>query len=311
MSEKSDNLNGAPAKPSEPNVSRETSEPPEQSTPPEKNKRSSFYVYLAILFGAAFLMLLLAYFVQQRNSDTALSDLRSTTAASRQELLEEIQRLEEENEALRQDKEMLNEQLKDELARNKELEKKSERYWEDYSRMTAWYNQSNLLDCLERCRDTGEWFLMGEILQMSDPLFNREHPDFSNQYLIPAQEARYLELREELFEKSGFMVMERRMEPDGTESAEFPLIREDAFREGIRKTATDLWAIVRDRAIDPEYAARLITEFTPNSGNMEILHSGVFQASTVEWFEEIKADLTAQGYLIENEDGTVSLCEKE
>ena len=29
-------------------VSRETSEPPEQSTPPEKNKRSSFYVYLAI-----------------------------------------------------------------------------------------------------------------------------------------------------------------------------------------------------------------------------------------------------------------------
>ena len=58
-------------------VSRETSEPPEQSAPPQRNKPSSFYVYLAILFGAAFLMLLLAYFVQQRNSDTALSDLRS------------------------------------------------------------------------------------------------------------------------------------------------------------------------------------------------------------------------------------------
>ncbi|MBD5084230.1 MAG: hypothetical protein HDT33_03990 [Clostridiales bacterium] len=78
-------------------VSRET------STPPQRNKPSSFYVYLAILFGAAFLMLLLAYFVQRRNNDTALSNLRSTTAASRQELVEEIQRLEEENLALQKD----------------------------------------------------------------------------------------------------------------------------------------------------------------------------------------------------------------
>ncbi len=88
-------------------VSRET------STPPQRNKPSSFYVYLAILFGAAFLMLLLAYFVQQRNNDTALSDLRSTTAATRQELVEDIQRLEEENLDLVERNEALSVQLKE------------------------------------------------------------------------------------------------------------------------------------------------------------------------------------------------------
>lgn len=70
--------------------------------PPEKNKRSSFYVYLAVLFGAAFLMLLLAYFVQQRNNDAVLDDLRSTTA-SREELLEDIKALEEERDQLKKE----------------------------------------------------------------------------------------------------------------------------------------------------------------------------------------------------------------
>ena len=42
-----------------------------QNQPPEKNKPSSVYIYLAILFGAAFLMLLLAYFVHQRNNACA------------------------------------------------------------------------------------------------------------------------------------------------------------------------------------------------------------------------------------------------
>ncbi|MDE6259318.1 MAG: hypothetical protein K2M42_00390 [Oscillospiraceae bacterium] len=74
-------------------VSRET----ENKAP--RNKPSSFYVYLIILFGAAFLMLLLAYFVQQRNNETVLDNLRTTTA-SREELLEKIEELEEEKQSL-------------------------------------------------------------------------------------------------------------------------------------------------------------------------------------------------------------------
>ncbi len=75
-------------------VSRET------SVPLKKGKGSSFFIYLAVLFGAAFLMLLLAYFVQQRNSDAALDNLRMTSNASKEELLEELQALEAEREEL-------------------------------------------------------------------------------------------------------------------------------------------------------------------------------------------------------------------
>ncbi len=98
-----------------PNVSRETSQPRETNAQetPGKNKRSSFYVYLVVLFGAAFLMLLLAYFVQRRNNETAQSDLRSSFSASRQELMEEIEGLEEEKQGLLAEKEGLQAQLSD------------------------------------------------------------------------------------------------------------------------------------------------------------------------------------------------------
>ena len=92
-------------------------EPPAETPPsppqPEKNRRSSVYVYLAVLFGAAFLMLLLAYFVQQRNNETAQSDLRSSFSASRQELLDEIEGLEEEKQELLAEKKALQAQLSD------------------------------------------------------------------------------------------------------------------------------------------------------------------------------------------------------
>lgn len=111
--------------------------------PPEKNKRSSFYVYLAVLFGAAFLMLLLAYFVQQRNNATAQSDLRSSCSASRQELLDEIQRLEEEKTVLEEQTAQLQEE-RDDL--NTKLEELQEQWYEAASlssnqekELQSWY----------------------------------------------------------------------------------------------------------------------------------------------------------------------------
>ena len=79
--------------PEEEDVSHETI-PSDPQDP--KNKPSSFYVYLAVLFGAAFLMLLLAYFVQQRNNDAVRDDLR-LASASREELLARVQTLAKEN----------------------------------------------------------------------------------------------------------------------------------------------------------------------------------------------------------------------
>ena len=67
---------------------------------PQVNRRSSVYLYLLILFGAAFLMLLLAYFVQQRSNENTISDLRETMSLSREQLLAEIRELEDQNTAL-------------------------------------------------------------------------------------------------------------------------------------------------------------------------------------------------------------------
>ena len=66
----------------------------------KKNRRSAVYLYLLILFGAAFFMLLLAYFIQQRSNESTISDLKDSMNLSRQELLDEIRALEEENEGL-------------------------------------------------------------------------------------------------------------------------------------------------------------------------------------------------------------------
>ena len=78
-----------------------------------------------MLFGAAFLMLLLAYFVQRRNNETAISALRSTMNLSQDELMEEIQGLEEEKQGLLTEKEALQAQM-DEL--NAQLESANKQY---------------------------------------------------------------------------------------------------------------------------------------------------------------------------------------
>ena len=76
--------------------------PAREATPPagRKNRCSAVYLYLLVLFGAAFLMLLLAYFIQRRSNEDTISDLRSSMNLSRQELLDQINALEEKNAAL-------------------------------------------------------------------------------------------------------------------------------------------------------------------------------------------------------------------
>ena len=84
-----------------------------QAVPPadKKNKRSSVYLYLLIMFGAAFMMLLLAYFVQRRSNESTISDLKDSMNLSRGELLDEIKALEEEKAALNEEIGLLNGEL--------------------------------------------------------------------------------------------------------------------------------------------------------------------------------------------------------
>lgn len=77
-------------------------QPPQGRQPDSKGK--SVFLYLAILFASAFAMLLLAYFVQQRNNETAMGNLHS------------IDSLVENNQALRERSEELERQLEEQSA---------------------------------------------------------------------------------------------------------------------------------------------------------------------------------------------------
>ena len=75
------------------------------ASPKSKRRGASVFTYLAILFAAAFLMLLLAYFIQQRNNDVAMDHLRDsiTSYQSLDQLIEKNQSLGDENKQLTQD----------------------------------------------------------------------------------------------------------------------------------------------------------------------------------------------------------------
>lgn len=78
------------------------STPPTEETEPRKHT-SSVLGYLAVLFAAAFLMLLLAYFIQERNSTAQIGNLRNSleTFQSVDAMIAENQALRAENAELR------------------------------------------------------------------------------------------------------------------------------------------------------------------------------------------------------------------
>lgn len=81
----------------------------EQTSPPPRSR--SVFLYLAVLFGVAFLLLLFAYLMQQRDSEEImgnLSDLRQSMGS-----IQSIDELLEENYQLREEKEALAEQISD------------------------------------------------------------------------------------------------------------------------------------------------------------------------------------------------------
>ena len=85
-------------------------------TADRKAKRTAVYFCLMLLFGAAFLMLLPAYFVQRRSSEAAISELRDSMNLSREELAAE-------NDELQQGLEVLEKQLQELQTQKARLEK--------------------------------------------------------------------------------------------------------------------------------------------------------------------------------------------
>ena len=120
------------------------------------SKRSSVYLYLLILFGAAFLLLLLAYFVQQRSSENAISDLRDSMTLSRQELLDEIKDLEGQVEELQTE-------ASDWASRYSQMKEQAEQYERQSTDLSAQYN-----DALSRLTGWEFFWAMEQSYQAED-----------------------------------------------------------------------------------------------------------------------------------------------
>ena len=87
--------------------------PEEKPQANERGKTGStpVFVYLAILFAAAFLLLLMAYLMQEHKSSTVIADLQETLNLSRDALTEENRTLRAEVENLLSQVEQLQDQL--------------------------------------------------------------------------------------------------------------------------------------------------------------------------------------------------------
>lgn len=97
-------------------VGENAEKPPDSGNPdspptPSAKKSTPVFVYLAVMFAAAFLMLLLAYFIQERNSAAQIGNLQSAM-----ESIHSIDELMEENRELRAELET----LKDNYSRQSE-----------------------------------------------------------------------------------------------------------------------------------------------------------------------------------------------
>ena len=138
----------------------------EGDAPPagSRNRRSAVYLYLLILFGAAFLMLLLAYFVQRRSSENTISDLRDFMNLSRAELLEQIEELEDQNAALAGEVDRLSGELGQWQQRYEEkAQEAGDLSYYYYSAQSDLYSLSSFLQ-LERYYQAGEYESCAAIL---------------------------------------------------------------------------------------------------------------------------------------------------
>ena len=102
----------APA-PQDPKVPEPDKAPAPEGKAPDPagraRKKGAVVTYLAVLFAAAFLLLLLAYFMQQRTNEAAIGSLTEsiTSIQSLDDLIEENGALRAENEALQEENESL------------------------------------------------------------------------------------------------------------------------------------------------------------------------------------------------------------
>lgn len=214
----------------------------------------------------------------------------------------EIQTMDE----LRKENEKLQSAYDSQQEQSKSLQEAYDRSQGDLYRMTVWYDNDYTLNYLEQFLRNRDYLMAGAVVVDSDVMFNRNTPLYTSvdtwQYLTPANEKRYLELKEELFQESGFMDLTQEGDGSGYVSG-VPIIDPGAFGQEERAAAQSLWRAVRNYAIAPDGAAQGLAAHYDSL--REWGDRGLFKASTMEVLEQLKDDLIRRGFLVEAEDGSV------
>ena len=178
----------------EPEEDLESDKSPEELRPASASppRSRSVFLYLAVLFGAAFLLLLFAFLMQQRDSQEItgyLSDLRTSMGN-----IQSIDQLREENRQLREESEGLKKQISDLEQERDELQSELEESNEiistnDHSRQEI-LDIISALDTLARVRTLYEEERFEEACAILDDLPQEEGADlvehnltvYKNQY---------------------------------------------------------------------------------------------------------------------------------
>ena len=142
-----------------------SSELKEEDSKKHGPRRTSVFLYLAVLFAAAFTMLFMAYLMQQRANDAAIDSLQDslTSFESIDELLNENQELRRENESLENQAAELEEQLHqahdsadswrqkyDDQTQQQKESQADARTWQALWRIEYSYREGDLKACAEQ-----------------------------------------------------------------------------------------------------------------------------------------------------------------
>lgn len=94
-------------------VDEQDVKPLEEKPRTRKQSQESVIVYLIVLFSAVFLLILISYFMHQRQNEAAISDLTDEHAEYRLKAEENMQTLLDENQRLRAELDAANAKIKE------------------------------------------------------------------------------------------------------------------------------------------------------------------------------------------------------
>ncbi len=279
---------------------------PENEPPPPEQKaplRERAVPWLCgLLGGAAVTGLLCAVLL------TSLNQRLDQLGAAVDEI-QAVDELRKENERLRTSIRSLVTTQQDMLSSQREQEQIAQQRQQRYSELLNHTGRQTLLLYLERFCAQGEWLVAACAVENRDYIFAPYVFSFGSTVSLNAMTKRYFQLREDVFEQSKLLALER-IDIDEEQYFQQATLTPDTgpYDPKAVEAAMELWPIfcVYGEGRHSN-AAQLLAEFChPEHQYLKELEGGAFQPSTIELFEQVRADLLAQGFLEENPDGTLS-----